>query len=206
MHCPPGWSADAAVEAVEADAADAADAAVRTLVAREEGAIHVELDPRGYREAEITVRVPDDAAPGHYPVRAELALSGDVPPAWRQRVEDVCVVTIGDVSDADALVSLVGDLQEVVVERGERARLAVTVGSAAHGDLNLEAHLISPWGSWEWMGPAAMGAVLPARSTVEVGFDVAPPPWATPGRWWALIRIGCAGRLLYTPAVPVTVR
>jgi hypothetical protein len=56
------------------------------------------------------------------------------------------------------------------------------------------------------MGPAAAGAVLPARSTVEVGFDIAPPPWQTPGRWWALIRIGCAGRLLYTAAVSVTVR
>lgn len=108
--------------------------------------------------------------------------------------------------DDEALLTLVGEPQEVVVERGERARLAVAVGSAAHGDLTVEAHLISPWGTWEWMGPAAVGAVLPAGSTVDVGFDIAPPPWATPGRWWALIRIGCAGRLLYTPAVAVTVR
>jgi hypothetical protein len=56
------------------------------------------------------------------------------------------------------------------------------------------------------MGPAACGADLPAGSAVEVGFDINPPPWATPGTWWALIRIGCAGRLLYTPAVAVTVR
>ena len=194
MFCPPGWPA------VEADAA------VRMLVAREEGAIRVELDPRGYRDAEVMVRVPDDAAPGHYPVRAELSLTGDVPPAWRQRVEDVCVITVGDVPDPDALVSLVGEPQEVLVERGKRARLTVTVGSSARGDLNLEGHLISPWGTWEWMGPAAVGVVLPARSTVDVGFDVAPPPWAMSGRWWALIRVGCAGRLLYSPAVAVTVR
>ena len=108
--------------------------------------------------------------------------------------------------DPDALVSLVGEPQEVLVERGKRARLTVTVGSSARGDLNLEGHLISPWGTWEWMGPAAVGVVLPARSTVDVGFDVAPPPWAMSGRWWALIRVGCAGRLLYSPAVAVTVR
>ena len=86
------------------------------------------------------------------------------------------------------------------------ARLRVTVASGAAADLALEAHLISPWGTWEWMGPAARGAVLPAGGEVEVGFDVAPPPWTVPGTWWALIRIGCAGRLLYSPAVAVRVR
>ena len=66
--------------------------------------------------------------------------------------------------------------------------------------------LISPWGTWEWIGPAALGAVLPARGTVELGFDVTPPAWVEPGQWWALIRIGCAGRLVYTPSVNVTVQ
>ena len=50
------------------------------------------------------------------------------------------------------------------------------------------------------------GVVLRAGSPVDIGFDVAPPPWVVPGQWWALVRIGCAGRLLYTPAVAVTVR
>ena len=197
--CPPNWSSAEP------------NSAVRTLTVSQSRSITVELDPRGYRDVEFAVRVPDDASPGLYPVRAELALSGELPPAWRQRVEDVCLITVGDgtadsAADVDALVRLVGEPQDVVVERGRRARLAVTVSSAALGDLNLEAHLISPWGTWEWMGPAAVGAVLPARATVEVGFDVAPPRWATPGRWWALIRVGCAGRLLYSPAVAVTVR
>ncbi|KLO33015.1 hypothetical protein [Mycobacterium haemophilum] len=48
-------------------------------------------------------------------------------------------------------------------------------------------------------------AVLPADSTVEVGFDVTPPAWLEPGQWWALVRVGCAGRLIYSPAVQVTV-
>ena len=46
----------------------------------------------------------------------------------------------------------------------------MTVGSHAGADLALEAHLISPWGTWEWIGPAALGAVLPARGTVDLGF------------------------------------
>lgn len=162
------------------------------------------LSPRGYDEAEITVDVPADAQPGIYPVSAALRLSGDVPAAWRQEVEDICVITVGD--PGGELLRLVSEPAEVVVDRGGRARLTAVVGTDARADLALEAHLISPWGTWGWMGPAAQGAVLPAGSTVQVGFDVAPPPWVTPGRWWALIRIGGAGRLLYTPAVAVTVR
>ena len=48
--------------------------------------------------------------------------------------------------------------------------------------------------------------MLPRGETVELGFDVAPPPWVQPGEWWALVRLGCAGRLVYSPAVKVTVR
>ncbi|WP_099249745.1 NEW3 domain-containing protein [Mycobacterium sp. shizuoka-1] len=162
-----------------------------------------ELPAGHHREAEIVVDVPPDAVPGHYPLRAQLTLGGDVPVAWRQPVEDVCVVSVGT---PDALVQLVAEPDAVVVAAGQRARLAVTVGSSAGTDLVVEAHLISPWGTWEWIGPAARGAVLSARSTVEIAFDVTPPPWQQPGTWWALIRVGCAGRLLYTPAVAVTVR
>ena len=180
------------------------DSAVRTWAPGRRGEGAFELPPRGHRDATITVTVPEDAAPGHYPIRAELALSGDLPPAWRQRVEDVCIITVGE--PGEDLVRLAGEPAEVVVGRGQTARLTASVASGAQADLALEAHLISPWGTWEWLGPASLGAVLPAQSTVEVGFDVAPPAWATPGRWWALIRVGCAGRLLYTPAVAVTVR
>ncbi|EHB56290.1 glycoside hydrolase family 38 [Mycolicibacterium rhodesiae JS60] len=167
-------------------------------------ALSFELPTGHHREAEVLISVPPDVAPGHYPIRAQLTLDGDVPAAWRQPVEDICIVSVG--APDEELVRLVTEPTEVIVAAGERARLAVTVGSAAHTDLPVEAHLISPWGTWEWIGPAARGAVIGARSTVEVAFDVTPPPWVTPGTWWALIRIGCAGRLLYTPAVGVTVR
>jgi alpha-mannosidase len=162
------------------------------------------LPARGHRQDDIAVTVPADAEPGHYPLRAALTLSGELPPAWRQSVEDVCVITVGD--PGGALLRLVTDPVDVVVTRGQSARIAVTVGTDARADLALEAHLISPWGTWEWIGPASRGAVLPAGGTVEVGFEVTPPPWTTPGSWWALIRIGCAGQLLYTPAVAVSVR
>ena len=174
------------------------------------GDLAFDLPARGHREYAIAVTVPHDAVPGHYPLRAQLTLGGDVPPAWRQTVEDVCVITVAAElaleTPPDELVRLITEPTDVIVNRGERARIAVTVGTDARADLAVEAHLISPWGTWEWMGPAACGADLPAGGDVEVGFDISPPLWVTPGTWWALIRLGCAGRLLYTPAVAVTVR
>ena len=188
----------------------------------------ITLTSRASVERNIEVFVPADARPGDYPVRVEFQLTGhgltgyglagdgltcdgltcdvpgcEVPAAWTQAVEDVCVVSVG--GSPGPLIRLTEGPKGVVVARGESASLTATIASEACGDLNLEAHLISPWGTWDWIGPAAVGAVLPICSAVDVTFDVAPPLWAEPGQWWALIRIGCAGRLLYTEAVKVVV-
>ena len=158
-----------------------------------------------HREADVVVSVPAGARAGLYPVRAQLRVTGDnAPAAWRQVVEDVCVVEVGAGEETE-LVYLLDGPADVELAAGETARLTVTVGTHARADLALEAHLISPWGTWEWIGPAALGAVLPARGSVELGFDVTPPAWQHPGQWWALVRVGCAGRLVYSPAVKVTV-
>ena len=154
-----------------------------------------------------TLTIPGRAEPGLYPVRAQLRLTDRAAPAaWRQVVEDVSVVTVGSApKELVELLYLLAGPADVELRAGDSGRLAVTVGTHARADLALEAHLISPWGTWEWIGPAALGAVLPARGTTELVFDVTPPPWLEPGQWWALIRVGCAGRLVYSPAVKVTV-
>jgi alpha-mannosidase len=163
------------------------------------------LAPGQCADADVVVRVPAHADPGYYPVRAQLRLTGNVPTAWRQVVEDVCMVSVGAPDEA-ALLYLLNGPADVEVGAGDSARLTVTVGTGARAELALEAHLISPWGTWEWTGPAAQGAVIPARGSVELGFDVRPPRWVQPGRWWALVRVCCAGSLLYSPAVTVRVR
>jgi alpha-mannosidase len=158
-----------------------------------------------HRQADVVVSIPARAAPGLYPVRAQLRLTGNgLPAAWRQAVEDVCVVAVG-ARDGTELLYLVDGPADVELAAGEADRLTVTVGTHAGADLALEAHLISPWGTWEWMGPATLGATLPARETVDLSFDVTPPAWLDPGQWWALVRVGCAGRLVYSPVVRVTV-
>jgi alpha-mannosidase len=167
------------------------------------------LPPGEHLETDVELTVPAGLPSGLYPVRVELAVTGSdaasIPAAWRQVVEDVCVVSVGATGDGEVL-RLISGPEDVDVAAGDSGRLAVTVGTDARADLAVEAHLISPWGTWEWIGPAAVGATLPARGSVEVEFDVSPPSWVDPGEWWALIRVGCAGRLIYSPAVKVTVR
>jgi alpha-mannosidase len=181
LVCPPGWSARPA-------------------------ALPFTLPAGEHLEADVAIKTPAGVEPGVYPVRAQLQVANAaVPASWRQVVEDVALVSVGGADDS-GLIYLVREPTDVVVAAGDSARLAVTIGSRAGADLSLEAHLISPWGTWEWTGPATLGAVLPGQGTVEVGFDVSPPAWVEPGQWWALIRVGCAGRLLYSPAVKVTVR
>ncbi len=160
-----------------------------------------------HRDADVVVPIPACAPPGLYPIRAQLRVTGDwVPVCWRQVVEDVCVVSVGGGAvDLGQLVYLVDGPAEITLSAGDAGALTVTVGTHGRADLALEAHLISPWGTWEWIGPAALGAVLPARGTVDISFDVTPPAWLDAGQWWALVRVGCAGRLVYSPAVKVTV-
>jgi alpha-mannosidase len=163
------------------------------------------LPPGEFLESVVDVTMPAGTAPGLYPLRAELGVTGTALPAsWRQVVEDVCVIAVG--STDDRVLRLLTDPEPVEVSAGQTAALGITVGTDAYADLAVEAHLISPWGTWEWLGPNVIGADLPARGTVDLTFDVVPPAWVEPGEWWALIRVACAGELVYSPAVKVVVR
>ena len=168
------------------------------------------LPAGGHLDTELTVHAPTDAAPGRYPVRVGVELAGSdespVPPSWRQAVEDVAVLSVPGAADAPPdLLRLVADPSPVRLAPGERGTLRVRVASAAHAPLAVEAALISPWGTWEFAGPRAVGVEVPALGEVVLTFDVTPPPWTPPTRAWALIRVVGAGRLLYSPAVPLEV-
>ena len=88
-------------------------AALCAPAGRQPDELVVRTPPRGAREADITLRVPADAEPGDYPVQATLELTGDIPAAWRQSVEDVCVVSIGEAESE--LVRLVAEPTDIVV-------------------------------------------------------------------------------------------
>ncbi len=180
LVCPPGWAADPAE-------------------------LPFDLEPGGHLQADVAVRIPEGAEPGCYPLRAQLTLTGPdlLPGAWRQTVEDVCLMSLGD-HDSEVL-HLVSEPDDAMLAPGEVGRLALTVGTDARADLAVEAHVISPWGTWEWIGPPAIGAVLPAGGEVDLVFDVTPAPWTEPGQWWALVRVACSGHLAYSRAVKVVI-
>lgn len=181
LVCPPGWASDP-------------------------DELPFLLPPGDYLETALTLTMPPGTEPGRYPVRAELAVTGNgrMPTSWRQVVEDVCTVVVGDTGDE--MLRLVTEPAAVEVAAGETATIGITVGTDARAALSLEAHLISPWGTWDWLGPAVVAAELPPGGTAELVFEVAPPAWIEPGQWWALIRVASAGHLLYSSAVKVTVR
>jgi alpha-mannosidase len=161
------------------------------------------LPPGGHLTSEISVTAPAGASPGRYPVRVRAELVGEVPASWRQVVEDVTVLTVGAVSGS--LLRLSADPSPVRLRRGESGRLAVRVASSAGAPVAVEAAVVSPWGTWEFVGPRAVGAEVPAGGEVELAFDVAVPAWVAPGSWWALVRVVGAGKVLYSPAVPLEV-
>lgn len=162
------------------------------------------LPPGGHLSTTVTVTAPADPPDGRYPVRASVTPAGDLPGGWGQTVEDVAVLAVGSPA-GDGLLRLTGDPSPVRLAPGESGRLAVRVASGAQAAVACEAALVSPWGTWELAGPRLVGAELPGRGEVELAFDVVAPPWARPGRWWALIRVAGAGRLLYSPAVSLEV-
>lgn len=170
----------------------------------------VRVPAGGHAETELVLHPPDDAAPGLYPIRAQLSLAGDdLPPSWRQVVEDVCVLTVPDHRadrELGQLLRLAHEPQPVSLRPGQAGRLSVIVATDGHTDLAAEAHLISPWGTWEWAGPPAAGARIPARGQAEIAFDLTPPLWTEPGQWWALVRVAAAGELLYSPAVAIRIK
>jgi alpha-mannosidase len=132
------------------------------------------------------------------PVRVQASRVGEVPASWRQVVEDVVV-------GSGSLFQLVAGPEAVRLARGESGRLSVRVASAVEAAVAVEAALVSPWGTWEMVGPRAVGAELPAMGEVELGFDVRVPRSAAPGCWWALVRVVGGGRVLYSPAVALEV-
>ncbi|MFL6143840.1 MAG: NEW3 domain-containing protein [Labedaea sp.] len=169
------------------------------------------LPPAGHLSTELTVTGPEGAEPGAYPVRAQAELAGpDLPQSWRQVVEDVVVLGAGgragdQVAEDVRLIRFAAEPAPLTLRPGRTGRLVVRVASAASAPVAVEAALISPWGTWELGGPRGLGTELPANGEVELGFDLSPPPWAAPGRWWALIKVSGAGTVLYSPAVALHV-
>ena len=179
-----------------------------------------DLPARGYRDWDVQVRARPGTPPGRYVVAAQI--SDDL----GQVIEDAAFVQAGGPGEPD----LYRPLEEVLpaVQAGTDA-IAAEVGLAvltpalrlapgAGGELvaeltnhlasplRAEAQLVSPYGSWELLGPWTQGVTAGPGERVPVRFRGRVPATARPGtRWWVMVKVMYFGRVRYSAAVPVTV-
>ncbi|MCR3746955.1 NEW3 domain-containing protein [Lentzea californiensis] len=152
----------------------------------------VSVPAGGHVSAEVRLVPP--RIPGCHPVRATLE-------GLPFEVYDVVLLTVPE-WDGDEPVEVlwVASAPAVVsVRPGESAPVRVVLASGAHGDLPVQARLLSPRSSWEFAGPFCVGGTVSAQGRLPLDFTLAAPAWATPGTWPAVVRVA-AGDLVRTTA------
>jgi hypothetical protein len=158
----------------------------------------VSLPAGGYVSADVHLTPP--RTPGCYPLRATLqGLPFDV--------YDIALLTVPewDADDPVEIMWVASSPQIVSVTPGSSALLRVVMASGAHGDLPLQARLLSPRDSWDRVGPFCVGNVLPAQGHAPLDFTLSAPPWAVAGAWSAVVRVSAGPLVRTTPAIRLEV-
>jgi hypothetical protein len=183
----------------------------------------VSLEPGGHTVFPLTVTPSSEApSPGMYFVRVQLTAGESV-------VEDVISVLIADTEYAPPVpeagielhVQTQGTKHDTArptgleitsltpaldLTPGATATLRVGLTNHTHSRIDGEAMPVSPWGTWNFIGPYAAPFIAEPGSETEVTFDVTIPTTAEPGHWWAMVKLMWFGRTQYTAAIPLVVR
>ncbi|KJK42583.1 hypothetical protein UK23_36380 [Lentzea aerocolonigenes] len=154
----------------------------------------VSLSAGGYVAAEVRLTAP--RTPGCYPVRAVLE-------GLPFEVYDVVLLTVPewDAEDPVEVLWVAASPSVVSVAPGSSAPLRVVLASGAHGDLPVQARLLSPRETWELAGPFCIGGVLPGQGRLALDFTVSAPQWASAGSWSAVVRVAAGELVRTTPAI-----
>jgi alpha-mannosidase len=182
--------------------------------------LRYELAPGGYAAWDLTVRAEPGTSPGRYFAAARIR------DTHRHLIEDTAMIAVGerrwpdpalppeealevmqaDFSAAAAEVDLAVVTPELRLAPGERGELTVSLTSHLASELHGEAQLVSPWGIWEMLSPAARGFSVMPQMPVMLRFEVTVPATARPGaHWWALAKVMYYGRVRYSDAIPVII-
>jgi alpha-mannosidase len=181
--------------------------------------LRYDLAPGGYAAWDLTVRVPPGTAPGRYFVGARLR--DDL----GHLIEDTAMVAVGERRWPDPALPAEETLElmqadyaagaaeaEVAVltpglrlEPGSDGELQIRVTSGLASELRGEAQLVSPFGSWEMLGPWTQGFSLAPGASTVLRFAVHLPVTARHAQWWALVKVMYYGRVRYTEAIPVVI-
>jgi alpha-mannosidase len=182
--------------------------------------LHYDLAPGGYAAWDVAVRADESSAPGRYFIAARIR------DGLGHLLEDTAMVAVGErrwpdpalppeealeVMQADyaataAEVTVAVLTPELRAAPGGRGELQVSITNALACELHGEAQLVSPFGTWEILGPRIQGICVAPRASAVLRFDLTVPETARPGaRWWALVKVMYYGRVRYTEAVGVFV-
>ena len=182
-------------------------------------ALPYELAPGGWTEHSVTV-TPAESDAGRFVVAARISDAG-------QQFVDHCLVTLHPDPDAPAdrwqdrppegssvQAGRVGMRLElpastvsdgVTVAAGGEATVGAVLANPLRSDLRVQVWAISPYGTWDAIGPRVQGVDVPAGGEAPVAVRIAPPPDATPGHSWLLLKAAAAGEILYSEAVRIVV-
>jgi alpha-mannosidase len=183
--------------------------------------LRYDLAPGGYAAWGVTVRATPGTAAGRYFVAARIR------DGLGHRLEDTAMVAVGErrwpdpaLPPADALEVMQADYAataaevelamltpELRVPPGGRGELVVNITSRLTSEVHGEAQVVSPFGTWDLLGPGTQGFSVMPQATTAVRFDVTVPETARPqSHWWALVKVMYYGRVRYTEAIGVFVR
>ena len=179
-----------------------------------------ELAPGGYAAWDLTVRAAPGTAAGRYFVAARIQ------DEFGHLIEDTAMVAVGerrwpdpqlppeeslellqlDYAAAAAEVELEVLTPELRLLPGAHGELRVRVTNRLASELHGEAQLVSPFGTWQMLGPWTRGFGAAPQESVTLRFTVSVPVTERPGsQWWALVKVMYFGRVRYTDAVSVVV-
>ncbi|WP_371501937.1 glycoside hydrolase [Kitasatospora sp. NBC_00374] len=169
----------------------------------------------------VTLTPPAGVEPGLYFAAVRIGYGG-------QQVEDVATVAVGELP---ALLPAPGDIPEdwtaaqgtksaaaretglsvtataasVRIRPGGRASLRLVLTNRTRGEIRGELQVVAPWGIWETVAAPVRGFSVAAGTEQTVTFDLAAPPDAEPGAYWALTKVMWFGRCQYSPTVELVV-
>ncbi|WP_033819623.1 NEW3 domain-containing protein, partial [Kitasatospora sp. MBT63] len=160
------------------------------------------LPAAGQLRFPVELTPPPGAEPGLYFAAVRIEHAG-------QRIEDVATIALGELP---ALLPVAGEVpedwtaaqgtkaatgrdtgltvtvaeQSLRVRPGGRAQLALVLANRTRGEIHGELQVVSPWGVWDTVGEPVRGFAVAAGAEQTVTFELAAPPDAEPGAYWAL--------------------
>jgi alpha-mannosidase len=165
----------------------------------EPGDLRYDLAAGDYKRFDVPLRPRDGAAPGIYHLRARIT------DEFGQTLEDVVTVRAGDAGDVPDELDVRLDAPSLAVTPAGSATLRVLLTADSQDEITGEAQLISPYGTWDLVGPWAQGFTVSPGGQATLAYDVRVPAHTRPMDTWALVKVMASGRAYYTAPVSLAV-